>query len=125
MVYTPAEDKATKVAARKERSRWARILRVYGITKEQYEELDHGKCHICLREWNETVRPAVDHDHSNGVIRGLICLYCNRYRVGRHRDAELVQRIADYLRGPFKGWIVPPKPKKRRKKTPPKRKKIK
>lgn len=103
---------------KKERARWSRILRVYGITKQQYEELDLGYCPICLSIWNNTTRPCVDHDHSTGRVRGLLCLYCNRYRVGHFRDPDLVQRIVDYLRGSLQRpeWIVPPKKKKKRKK---------
>ena len=99
----------------KEKARWSRIKRVYGITKEQYDELDHGHCPICLRDWSSNVRPCIDHNHVTGRIRGLLCIFCNRYRVGRLRDADLVQRIADYLRVDAE-WIVPPKPKKRKKK---------
>lgn len=98
----------------KENARYARILRVYGITRDQYQSLDLGHCPICLRDWSDDVRPCVDHDHVSGEVRGLLCIFCNRYRVGRLRDASLVQRIADYLSGPFRGWIVPKKKKVRR-----------
>jgi len=103
---------------KKERARWSRILRVYGITQEQYKELDLGYCPICLNNWNDSVRPCVDHDHKTGSIRGLLCTYCNRYRVGHFRDADLVDRIVQYLRNAenYNHWIVPPKPKKKRKK---------
>lgn len=101
---------------RKEKARWSRILRVYGLTKEQYNELDLGYCPICFRNWDDSVIRCVDHDHSSGEIRGLACLYCNRYRIGRFTDPVLVRRIADYLAAPRKGWIVPPKKKKKRKK---------
>ena len=106
---------AATLAERKEKARWSRIKRVYGITKEQYDELDKGHCPICTRSWSSSVRPCVDHNHVTGRIRGLLCIFCNRYRVGRLRDADLVQRIADYLRVDTE-WIVPPKPKKRKKK---------
>lgn len=99
----------------KEKARWARIKRVYGITKDQYVQLDLGHCPICLRDWDATVRPNIDHDHVTGDVRGLLCTFCNRYRVGRLRDAELVYRIASYLGLPKRGWIVPPKPKRKRK----------
>lgn len=99
---------------KKEKARWQRIFRVYGITKEQYQELDSGKCYICLRPWSDTVKPCVDHDHSTGEVRGLLCFYCNHRLVGRHRDGDLVQRIADYLKEPRRGWIVPKKKPKRR-----------
>jgi hypothetical protein len=101
---------------KKDKARWSRILKVYGITKDQYYALDKGLCPICTREWSDTVKPCVDHDHVSGEIRGLLCLYCNHRMVGRHRDADLVQRIATYLRETPRGWIVPPKPKKKRKK---------
>lgn len=99
---------------KKEKARWSRIKRVYGITKEQYDELDDGKCYVCQREWSPTVRPCVDHDHKTGEVRGLLCIYCNRYRVGKFRDPDVVYRIYEYLRRNRKGWIVPPKKKKKR-----------
>lgn len=104
---------------KREKARWSRILRVYGITKEQYDEIDAGRCHICLRDWSDSVRPCVDHDHHTGEVRGIICLYCNHRLVGRHRDADLIYRIGDYLSAPRRGWIVPKKKKrkKRAKKT--------
>jgi len=100
----------------KERARWRRIFKVYGITKEQYDDIDTGSCFVCTRDWSDNVRPNIDHDHVTGEVRGLLCNYCNHYRVGRHRDYELVFRIATYLKGPHTGWIVPPKPKRKRKK---------
>lgn len=101
-------------AERREAARWARILRVYGLTKEQYDELDKGYCPICLRAWDDRVRPCVDHDHVSGEVRGLLCIWCNRRAVGNFRDGALVRRVADYLDEPRRGWIVPKK--KRRKK---------
>lgn len=100
---------------KKEKARWSRIKRVYGITKEQYDEMDTGSCPICLRDWSLSVRPCVDHDHITGDVRGLLCIWCNRRAVGRFRDPELVYRIADYLASPRRGWIVPPKKKRRKK----------
>lgn len=101
---------------KKERARWQRILRVYGITKEQYMELDKGYCPICLKHWDDRTRPCVDHDHTTGDIRGILCLYCNRYRVGNFRDPDLVYRIYEYLASPRKGWIAPKKKRQKKKK---------
>ncbi len=101
---------------KKEKARWRRILKVYGITREQYGLIDNGSCPVCLRSWSVTVRPCIDHDHVTGHIRGLLCGYCNHYRVGRHRDHDLVYRIAQYLTPPFTEWVVPKKPKKQKKK---------
>lgn len=94
------------------------LRRTYGITEEQYEELleaQNKNCAVCLRPASEfAVRLAVDHDHATGEIRGLLCGHCNHRVVGRHRDADLLQRVADYLRQGT-GWFVPVKPKRRRK----------
>lgn len=98
---------------KKEKTRWTRILRVYGVTKEQYDGLDLGHCPICLRTWSDAVKPVVDHDHVDRLVRGLVCRYCNHRRIGHHRDAELVDRIAKYLRGPF--HLEMPAKKKRKK----------
>ncbi len=61
----------------------------YGITHAQYELLlahQLGKCKICDRSaelLKQTL--AVDHDHSTGAIRGLLCAECNRL-LGCARD---------------------------------------
>lgn len=88
----------------------------YGITEEQYDELDTGSCYICQRSWGGSVRPCVDHNHKTGEIRGIICLYCNRYVVGRHTDPDVLYRTSEYLRNSRTGWIVPKRVKKRKKK---------
>lgn len=85
----------------KDKARWSRILKIYGITKEQYQSLDLGFCPICLREWSETVHPVVDHHHREKKVRGVICRYCNHKRVGHHTDWEIVERIVTYLKQPF------------------------
>jgi DNA-directed RNA polymerase subunit RPC12/RpoP len=100
---------------KKEKARWARILRVYGLTKEQYDTLDLGYCPICLRDWSATVLPVIDHDHVDKKVRGIVCRYCNHRRIGHHRDSDLVHRIGDYLKGPF-NLLMPEQKKKRRKK---------
>lgn len=96
----------------------------YGITEQQYDELltkQKECCAICKRHASEfKKRLAVDHQHGKGddnVIRGLLCIDCNRHLIGRRKDPELFRSAAKYLEGPYTGWIVPQrKPKKRRKK---------
>ncbi len=105
----------------KTKAQWGHIRRTYGITPEQYNALDLGYCPICLRAWSSSVQPVVDHRHSNisrqvvGYVRGLLCRYCNKFRVGRLDDAELVARIASYLRDAPTHLIVPERKKKRKK----------
>ncbi len=59
----------------------------YGITLEQFEAMSQAqdnKCGICLQEVNEIHKSGrqmpltVDHCHSTGKVRGLLCGGCNR-----------------------------------------------
>jgi hypothetical protein len=79
----------------------------YGIGITEYEELlekQGGCCAICgatenstagsRKEWNFSV----DHDHTTGEIRGLLCNNCNR-GLGLLGDTyESVQKAAEYLK---------------------------
>lgn len=97
------------------------LRRKYGITEEQYNALllkQDGNCAVCGRRASSfKVRLAVDHDHSSGRIRGLLCNFCNRRVVGRHRKekgAELLKAAYEYLTKETIGWVVPPKKKKKK-----------
>ncbi|MFB7461230.1 endonuclease domain-containing protein [Streptomyces sp. NPDC056188] len=60
--------------------RWRALKDRYGLTREQYGALaaaQDGACAMC-RKVPGSVRPlVVDHCHTTGVIRGLLCVYCN------------------------------------------------
>ena len=64
------------------------VGRVYGLPAGGYAELykqQGGKCAICQRATGATKRLAVDHDHSTGKVRGLLCSVCNQF-LGYLRD---------------------------------------
>ena len=49
----------------------------YGITPEDFDLMvkqQHGKCAICKQKEKLTI----DHCHSSGKVRGLLCGNCNR-----------------------------------------------
>jgi DNA-directed RNA polymerase subunit RPC12/RpoP len=104
---------------KKRRAKNSSLLRTYGITIEQYEELlekQEEKCFVCERHKDEfPTALAVDHDHKTGEIRGLLCAYCNHRVVGRWRESRLLKRVVEYLEKDFTGWFVPPKKKRRKK----------
>ena len=58
-----------------------------------------GCCKICKRHQSEfTQRFAVDHNHENGSIRGLLCTPCN-LAIGLLRDnPEIVDSASRYLK---------------------------
>lgn len=99
-----------------ETRRSSHLRRNFGITLEQYRELllkQDESCAICKRhisEFNQEL--AVDHNHTTGEIRGLLCTNCNYRLVAKHTDSNLLRTIADYLDGGT-GWVVPERPKKR------------
>jgi hypothetical protein len=95
------------------------LQRVYGITEKQYSSLlkkQDYSCAVCKKPKSaEKKSLAVDHDHKTMQIRGLLCTFCNRRVIGRHRDPLLFFAAYEYLMGGT-GWFVPVKKKKKRKK---------
>ncbi len=83
----------------------AHLERVYGITSEEYRDIlnrQGGRCAICLGD--DPKSPArvkhwyVDHCHSSGKVRGLLCNACNR-ALGNFGDSiENLERAILYLR---------------------------
>jgi hypothetical protein len=99
----------------KERARAKRLMDNYKLTVEMYDAIfafQGGVCYAC--EQPEPVkgrRLSVDHDHTTGKIRGLLCSRCNpllgkienaykRYGLGKITTltvAIFAKRIAYYL----------------------------
>lgn len=95
------------------------LQRTYGITLQQYNTLlknQNNSCAICKKNKSAEKKSfAVDHDHVTLAIRGLLCSFCNRRLIGRHRNPELFEEASKYLRQ-HTGLYVPKKKRKRRKK---------
>lgn len=74
-----------------------RLASLYGLSLEQFEAIrleQGGGCAICARNDSPLV---VDHCHSTGAVRGLLCDGCNT-AIGRLGDnAESVSRALAYL----------------------------
>lgn len=103
---------AEKVRAR-DRARYAadpfshrseRLKSVYGITLGEYMVMyasQDGKCAICGND-----RPCdgkdglvVDHCHTHGHVRKLLCVYCNTGLGQFKDDVQILQKAIDYLKG--------------------------
>ena len=70
----------------------------YGISRSEYEAMalnQKGLCAICKREPLESLR--VDHDHSTGKIRALLCATCNAGLGQFHDDPEIIASAIEYL----------------------------
>lgn len=78
------------------------LKKKYGITQDEYNALlaaQDGKCAMCGNTCKTGYRLAVDHDHNDGSIRGLLCMRCNKFVVGSHTLAE-ARKIVSYLEKP-------------------------
>jgi hypothetical protein len=79
-----------------------RLENEYGLTLTDYDamfESQNGKCKICRIDQDQMVRRlCVDHCHSTGKIRGLLCDPCNRL-LGQARDKiEVLESAINYLK---------------------------
>lgn len=87
-----------------ERFRGYDLKRNFGISIEQYNEMleaQEGVCFICGNpedsKRHENQKLAVDHCHSTGKIRGLLCNRCNR-GLGYFRDnPDLLAKAFSYV----------------------------
>ena len=82
-------------AKRKERKRHTNLMREYGISLEQYNEFlkfQNGVCAICKQPETQVSRHGtplplcVDHCHTSGKVRGLLCRSCN-LGIGNLKDS--------------------------------------
>jgi len=78
---------------------WAHIARTYGLSPEDYLAMAVNGCNICGEPDKPEKRLHVDHCHSTGKVRGLLCDPCNR-GLGCFRDNTLkLEKALSYLRG--------------------------
>lgn len=84
-------------------------LKRYGITtldlitmleRQQY------KCLGCRIKIENDSKTHVDHDHKTGVVRGLLCMNCNRALGHVHDDPKVLYNLTAYLeRKPNKKYV--------------------
>lgn len=86
------------------RPKWRRKsyrFKAYGITKEDYDRMfieQGGKCKICQKHQSEfKEKLAIDHCHTKGTVRGLLCKKCN-LGIGLFEDNPIfLQSAIKYL----------------------------
>ena len=88
------------------------LKRTYGITHFEYTQMyEHqkGRCKICdkaisflgenLRAGDARAKdgPCVDHCHTTGVVRGLLCFHCNTALGHVFDDLSILDKMQEYL----------------------------
>ena len=83
--------------------RRSKLKATYGITPEQYElmlERQSGKCAICAakKPGGRTKLFFIDHCHTKGHIRGLLCMRCNTGLGLFFDNPKFLSNAATYLK---------------------------
>jgi hypothetical protein len=84
------------------------LRRTFGIDLETYNKMlsdQNGACSICKNPETSVVKNtgkiktlAVDHCHTTGKVRGLLCWNCNT-SIGKMKDSvEILQNAIEYLK---------------------------
>jgi len=113
--YAKNKKRIREVGRKSQAQRWAkhpehmkrlrrnrRLGDCFGISLAEYNRLlflQGGKCLIC-----ETEKPggcktymSVDHNHTTGKVRGILCGNCNTILGIAHDNPERLRKAADYL----------------------------
>ena len=75
-------------------------IKAFGITLAQYNEMlasQDNKCYICKSESSETNQLDIDHSHSTGKIRKLLCHFCNCGIGCFNESVDNLTRAKNYL----------------------------
>jgi Recombination endonuclease VII len=81
-----------------DKKRWQLKTR-YGLTSDDVvamREKQDGKCGICRVPLGEDVRPCIDHSHTTGAVRGILCHKCN-IKLHSVEDGGYLSKALAYL----------------------------
>lgn len=93
-------------------------LKKYGLTLADYDAMLAAQGHCCAickvdkPGWLKRVNWCVDHCHTTGKVRGLLCCSCNA-AIGHAKDSpSILRQAAAYLdsarqEAPAPGWTAP------------------
>jgi hypothetical protein len=85
----------------KEQKRRGHLKNTFNITIDDYNKIfadQNGYCAICrLHQSNFTKRLAVDHCHTTGKVRGLLCSKCNTAIGSLNDDIDILENAKQYL----------------------------
>lgn len=100
-----------KASASFDKIEWRR-KRLYGLEEGEFEKMwtvQSGLCKLCSIEMKRPTAGkgqaldvvAIDHCHSTGAVRGLLCNSCNKGLGFLNDDIEMLKRAIIYLGGKY------------------------
>jgi len=90
---------AAEYQRNKDKYRDSYMKRVYGISLNEYNEMievQQNKCFVC-RNSPGVKSLAVDHCHTSGKVRKLLCHKCNTALGNVDEDITILKKLIDYL----------------------------
>lgn len=76
------------------------VLKKHNMSMEDYERIlveQGGVCAICRQDCKVRTRLVIDHSHSTGKVRGLLCNGRNVAIGHLKEDPQIFQRAVEYL----------------------------
>lgn len=86
--------------ANKDRVLHKRYEREYGCTWEDKVDMfewQGGECAICHDELGSVAKAHLDHNHTTGEIRALLCRGCNHLLSNAKENKAILQSAIEYL----------------------------
>lgn len=90
---------AAEYERNKDKYRDTYMKRVYGISLEEYNVMlaeQQGVCKVCSRP-PALKALAIDHCHTTGKVRGVLCHYCNTALGSVNDSVETLMKLINYL----------------------------
>jgi hypothetical protein len=75
--------------------------RAYGCSLETYNKLlesQNGTCAICFDLCTTGRKLALDHNHTTGAVRGLLCSACNKALGLLKEDVHILENMIKYIK---------------------------
>lgn len=100
--YLEAQRKSHAKDPEKRRTTARKTL--FGVTKEDFARMlsrQSGLCDVCGNEFSHSKQrfaPSIDHCHTSGVIRGVLCGSCNSLLGHAKDNIDILERASDYLK---------------------------
>lgn len=107
------DNHAVRQYRRKNQKNWSQIqkranrLHKHGITQDQFDKMyiqQNGKCNICNCELDINLPPkdtkrvcVIDHCHTSGTVRGLLCTKCNQALGLFNDNVNSLKKAIQYL----------------------------
>lgn len=86
----------SKRKAQMRKNEFNRKLRKYNLTHEEFQQMLLDQDHRCKICGQQTIL-VIDHCHTTGVVRGMLCRNCNT-GLGMFEDCvETLRKAADYV----------------------------